>query len=576
MQAFENDEALVGKAEEEGRFDPSLLYPKRSKTRVHFDAFPTGRWEVVWLGDVGYHSRHTMYSQPTVTIVLASLDEQAPRLSEIKLPVAQLFAAYLGSVWDDKVRTDEMSINTERRSIVLATGQAIPCAVGIGLEEELNGAFMLPFEDFPHHRGHTKSWCLRVALSEAIYVFPALELIRFYFGSSGSLLKQVFSPGLDVNRLATETSLHDGLAKVTLSHDMPSVSASDIARISFDKVAQAAAKLVGASLQSASSVDSYGKLYPRAAFPFSGRTELSVVGALIQAQSSKPRFLVQRIVSCSAPFPFKRLEYVASNQSKKQGIQSSGPHAEKEQNGKAQVAAKRRTSGPLANAEPKKSKATQNLILEPEARFVDLVRKPVCRVDGAAARHVLLSHLPPVAFGSTGDGTRASEGVRCDLTLDKDQRKMLWKFECPSKAWRPFFLFLKWLAGRPLVEHLSFVSIDSRQAEPHHWALPELVDEDGVMLDETVHLHGVPRLVSLVNVSIGGNNIALMSLSPRQMSDSVVFKFVPGFSFSKGCAMPEVAAILTCRLQSVAVTLCPDPAAKNDFLHAAEALIACR
>lgn len=569
MQAFENDDAVVGVAEED-RFDPSLLYPKRSKTRVHFDAFPMGRWEVVWLGDVGYHSRRMLYSQPTVTVVLASLDEPSTRLSEIKLPVAQLFAAYLGSVWDDKVRTDEMSVDAERRNIVLATGQAIPCAVGVGLEEELNGEFMLPFEDFPHHRGHTKSWCLRVARSEAIYIFPALELIRFYFGSSGSLLKQVFSPGLDVNRLATETSLHDGLAKVTLSHDMPSVSASDIARISFDKVAQAAAKLVGASLQSASSVDSYGKLYPKAAFPFSGRTELSVVGALIQAQSSKPRFLVQRIVSCSAPFPFKRLEYVASNQSKKQGIQSSGPHAEKEQNGKAQVVAKRRTSGPLANAEPKKSKATQNLILEPEARFVDLVRKPVCRVNGAAARQVLLSHLPPVAFGSTGDGTGSSDGVRCDVTLEKDQRKLLWKFECPSKAWRPFFLFLKWLAVRPLVEHLCFVPLDSRQAEPHFRALPELVDEDGVMLDETVHAQGEPRLACLVNVLIAGENIALLSLSPRQAESSVDFMFVQRFSFSRGCALPEVAMVLTQRLPCLSVILPSDT--ENDFLVAEEVL----
>lgn len=577
MQAFERDEAAIGIEENQARFDPSLLFPKRNKAAVHFDAFPMGRWEVVWLGDVGYHSRRMMYSQPTVTVVLASLDEQSSRLSEIKLPVAQLFAVYLGSVWHDKVRTDEMSVHAERRSVVLTTRQAIPCAVGVGLEDELNGGFMLPFEDFSYHREHTKSWCLRVNLSEAIYIFPALELIRFYFGSSGSLLKQVFSPGLDVNRLATDTSLLEGAAKLTLSHDMPSVSASDIARICFDQVAQISARLVGASLQAASSVDSYGKLYPRATFPFSGRTELSIVGALVQGQSGKPRFLVQRIVTCSAPFPFKRLEYVASNPNKRLGAPRAGARADvgKATNGTAQVAAKRSTSGPLVNTEPKKSKATQHLVLETEARFVDLVRKPVCRLDGEAARQVLLSHLPPVAFGSTGDGTASSNGLRCDLTLEKDQRKLLWKFECPSKAWRPFFLFLRWLAGRPLVEHLCFVPLDSRQAKPHFRALPELVDEDGVMLDETVHVQGEPRLACLVNVLIAGEKIALLSLSPRQTSDPVVFTCVRGLSFSKGCAMPEVAAILAYRLQSVAITLRPDAATENDFLPAAEAIAAC-
>lgn len=573
MQAFKRDEAAVGIEMNQGRFDPSLLFPKRSKAPVHFDAFPMGRWEVVWLGDVGYHSRRMMYSQPTVTVVLASLDEQSSRLSEIKLPVAQLFAVYLGSVWHDKVRTDEMSVDAERRTIVLTTRQAIPCAVGVGLEEELNGDFMLPFEDFSHHREHTKSWCLRVNLSEAIYILPALELIRFYFGSSGSLLKQVFSPGLDVNRLASDTSLHEGAAKLTLSHDMPSVSASDIARICFDQVAQVSARLVGASLQAASSVDSYGKLYPRATFPFSGRTELSIVGALVQGQSGKPRFLVQRIVSCSAPFPFKRLEYVASNPSKKREARSSASHAEKEQQGKAQIAAKRSISGPLANAEPKKSKATQNVVLETEARFVDLVRKPICRVDGAAARQVLLSHLPPVAFGSTGDGIVSSDGARCDLTLDKDQRKLLWKFKCPSKDWRPFFLFLRWLADRPLVEHLCFVPFDSRQAEAHCRALPELVDEDGVLLDETVHVQGAPRLACLVNVRMDGGRVALLSLSPRQLSDPIAFIVIPDFAFSRGCALPEIASVLTSRVPSFATALRQEAATESDFLPAEDTLL---
>lgn len=572
MEALEGDETVGSLGTKKAQFDPSTLFPKRSKAAVHFDAFPMGRWEVVWLGDVGYHSRHMLYSQPTVTVVLASLDEQTSEICEIKLPVAQLFAVYLGSVWHDKVRTDETSIDAERRTIVLTTRQAIPCAVGVGLEDELNGGFMLPFEDFAHHREHTKSWCLRVRLPEAIYIFPSLELIRFYFGSSGSLLKQVFSPGLDINRLATERSLHEGSAKVTLSYDMPSVSASDIARICFDKVAQEAARLVGTSLQAASSADSYGKLYPRAAFPFSGRTELCVVGVMVRAQSNKPRFLVQRIVSCSAPFPFKRLEYVASNQSKKQDARSSATHTEKEQQRKAQIAAKRGTSGPLSNAEPKKSKATQNVALATEIRFVDLVRKPICRVDGASARQVLLSHLPPVAFGSTGDGTVSSNGARCDLTLEKDQRKLLWKFKSPSKDWRPFFLFLRWLAGRPQVEHICFVPLDSRQAEPHYRALPELVDEDGVVLDETVHVQGTPRLACLVNVRMAGGGVAMLSLSPRQLSDPITFMVIPDFSFSQGCALSEIAAILTNRVPSFATALHQDAATESDFLPAEETL----
>lgn len=549
MEALEGDETDGSLGTKKTQFDPSTLFPKRSKAAVHFDAFPMGRWEVVWLGDVGYHSRHMMYSQPTVTVVLASLDEQTSEICEIKLPVAQLFAVYLGSVWHDKVRTDETSVDAERRTIVLTARQAIPCAVGVGLEDELNGGFMLPFEDFAHHREHTKSWCLRVKLPEAIYIFPALELIRFYFGSSGSLLKQVFSPGLDINRLATERSLHEGAAKVTLAYDMPSVSASDIARICFDKVAQEAARLVGRSLQAASAVDSYGKLYPRAAFPFSGRTELRILGVMVRAQSNTPRFVVQRIVSCSAPFPFKRLDYVASSQSKRQRLQKLDKMGEAGNRENTPTLRKRSTSAPITNAEPKRSTNSDQLLLQPEARFVDLMKKPVSRVDGQVSRQVLLSHLAPLKFGSTGNGIASSRAQRCDLTLEKDYRMFLWRLKSPTESWKPFFLFLNWLASRPWIVHLSFAPIDVRQANPHYRELPELVDADGVLLHETMATHGAPRLASLVNIGIEQETLALLSLSPRNASDSVSFWAIGRFSFNENCALSSIAAILANQIE---------------------------
>jgi hypothetical protein len=572
MEALEGDEPVGSLGTKKAQFDPSTLFPKRSNAAVHFDAFPMGRWEVVWLGDVGYHSRHMMYSQPTVTVVLAPLDDQSSGNCEIKLPVAQLFAVYLGSIWHDKIRTDETSVDAERRTIVLTTRQAVPCAVGVGLEDELSGGFMLPFEDFAHHREHTKSWCLRVKLPEAIYIFPALELIRFYFGSSGSLLKQVFSPGLDINRLATERSLHEGSAKVTLSYDMPYVSASDIARICFDKVAQDAARLVGTSLQAASSVNSYGKLYPRAAFPFSGRTELSVAGVLIQTQSGKPRFLVQRIISCSAAFPFKRLDYVASNQSKRHGSQKLGKTAKAESSDKAQAMAKRNTSGPLANSEPRKSKSTQHLLLEPEARFIDLLRKPVSRVDGEAARQVLLLHLPPSTLGSTGDGASSAGPLRCDLTLEKDHRQRMWRFKSPVESWKPFFHFLSWLAGRSWIEHLCFVPIDSRQAHPHFRAIPEIIDEDGVLLNETLTIQGIPRMASLVNIVAEGRKAALLCLSPRHPDNIENLILIHEFSFSAGGALPELASVLTEQIPIHCITTPLATMTESDFATIGEAI----
>lgn len=533
-------------------FDPSVLFPhKKTPTPIHFDAFPMGRWEVVWLGDVSFRLRHLMYSQPTVSAVLRSLDGDNCKLTEIQVPIAQLFALYLGSIWQDKVRQDECNQATESRDISIWSDRTIPCAVGVALDEDLNGDFMLPFRDFPHHARHTKGWCLRVAMQHAIYIFPALELIRFYFGSSGSLLKHVFNPGFDVARLATDAQLNAGQAKVTLAHDIPAASAADVARIAFDPRALAFAKLVGSSLQAAAAIGDCGKLYPKATLPFSGRTDMKVVGITIQAEAITPRFLVQRIVSCSAAFPFRALQYVASGQNKQRVKQVHGTHSIDCGETPTQVVRRSKTLGILANTEPQKNKTTQHLAFEDGSRFPDLSRKSVSRVDGETARQVQITHLPPVAFGSTGDGRSKSNGQRCEPTLSDDQRKLLWKFKAPTVEWAPYFRLLVWLSNQTTVEHLCFVPIDSRQAQPHYCALPELIDEDGVLIDETLLVEGTRRLASAVNLLIAGRPVALLSLAPTAKCSSVIVKMLMSYSFNVGCALPAVATTLTCRHPNV-------------------------
>ena len=186
---------------------------------------------------------------------------------------------------------------------------------------------------------------------------------------------------------------------------------------------------------------------------------------------------------------------------------------------------------------------------------------------------MLLSHLPPVAFGSTGDGQTASDGLRCDLTLEKDQRNLIWKFESPTRAWKPFFLFLSLLASCSWVEHLCFVPIDSRQAQPHFWALPELIDEDGVLVDETVTVLGVaPRMACLVNIVIEHRAVALLSLSPTAGDCSVSVSAIPGFSFTKSRALPEVAAVLVNRVQSHRILVSSGASPERDLPGAEDAL----
>jgi hypothetical protein len=555
-------------------FDPSLLSPKRkAPTPIHFDAFPTGRWEVVWLGDVSFRLRHRMHSQPTVSAVLRSLDMDDCRITEIQVPIAQLFALHLGSIWQDKVRQDECSQAIERRDISFGSERAIPCSVGVTLEDELNGIFMLPFSEFHYHSNHTKGWCLRVAMPRAIYIFPALELIRFYFGSSGSLLKHVFNPGFGLPRIASQVQLNSGLAKVTLAHDIPATSAADVARIAFDPRASAFAKLIGSSLQAASATDANAKLYPRATLPFSGRTEMKVIGIPVQPESITPRFVVQRIISCSAAFPFKELQYVASGQVKKRVEHVPAIQQTACGDPVSNLIRIRSAPGVLTNTEPKKSKATQRLAFEDENRFPDLSRKPVSRVDGEMPRQVQISHLPPVAFGSTGDGNSTSHGLRCEPTLITDQRKLLWKFKTPSAEWASFFSLIGWLSDQTSVEHLCFVPIDSRQAQPHYCTLPELIDEDGVLINDTLNVDGRHRLASAVNMFIAGRPVALLSLAPTTMCNSIAVMVLVNYSFVSGGALPAVAAALTCKDDDVLQISLPKYSVIEDISDAGSSLL---
>lgn len=68
--------------------------------------------------------------------------------------------------------------------------------------ENSDGSFMLPFDQHPYHRAHTHSYCVQAILTGDVrLVIPVPELIRFYFGSSSSLLGRLFQGPFQERRL---------------------------------------------------------------------------------------------------------------------------------------------------------------------------------------------------------------------------------------------------------------------------------------------------------------------------------------------------------------------------------------
>ena len=132
---------------------------------------------------------------------------------------------------------------------------------------------------------HTQSHCLIVKLPDTrLLIIPCVELIRFYFGSSSSLLATLFTPPLIRNRLYSDAHYHPGSGRLhfKLAHGISGYAASDIGRLHLDQHAWRAASEVGVSLLAGSTRE--GRAYPYTHFPFVGRTTLAVTGEWLSHQ----------------------------------------------------------------------------------------------------------------------------------------------------------------------------------------------------------------------------------------------------------------------------------------------------
>lgn len=239
-------------------------------------------------------------------------------------------------------------------------------------------------------------------------------MIRFYFGSSSSLLTALFTPPLTKARLCTKGYYSDtsGRLKMNLSPRMSGFSASDIGRIYLSREAWQAAAEIGFSMMQSNQLSKL--LYPRTNFPFTGTTNLDVTGEWLQDEPNGERlFLVHSIQSCSHPFPFKTLVYelpprpIDANSYKKLTLQRthSPPSA---------LASEVRTPMSVEYADPSKRYAPKYLHSYHDVKFPDLVSKSVFKAMSAGPtdtkttpRHHRRSTLNTYAVGiPTGTGAK--------------------------------------------------------------------------------------------------------------------------------------------------------------------------
>ena len=271
-----------------------------------------------WFGHVTRSSR-TGNVVPYVTVSCSQLGTiglkaeaaAGKQMLSVDVPIQWLRLLRLGDVWEAGRRVGSVELDRvtfQGLRIDDAAAQVVPCGLS-ALGQDGGRRHELPFGLFKKHVDHTMAYMVRVEVQPGmVLLIPSMEAIRFYFGSSGALLQNIFSGFFAKERLYQSANRNSttGVANIQLAKGVPAMAASTVARIAFDTIARRQFKsIVNTGVKAAAAREPW---YPRSGFPFVGDTDLTVEGVWIDHPPERV-FVAHRIISCTHPFPFSKLFY---------------------------------------------------------------------------------------------------------------------------------------------------------------------------------------------------------------------------------------------------------------------------
>lgn len=286
-----------------------------------------GPHRIEWFGPV--HRKRGVSSGPFTHIEVAlrsiASDQAArgpgsegrppPIIRSVPISLLRLFR--IGDVWSNGHRTGKSTLpklTLERVTVTKETCELRP--IGLPVNFPSGRRYPVPFEHFDWHKPYTGSFCAKIEANDGLIIFvPCIELIRFYLASSALLIQRLFTP-LESKKLYTyrRYSALDGTAFIRLSPGLIGPAAPTVARIAFDTAAARAASCILNSCMAAS----YNghDVHPKGLFPFEGETTLTVRGIELPRSKKRRVVLAATIEQCMHAFPFQRLFYESSHQSR--------------------------------------------------------------------------------------------------------------------------------------------------------------------------------------------------------------------------------------------------------------------
>ncbi|MBA5640362.1 hypothetical protein H3H37_25210 [Duganella sp. LX20W] len=452
-------------------------------------------WRVDWFGAVSYAERFRRQSQPLIEVQFSLVaDEECDELSlfdfqaretpitkHIRFPVGLLPLFKVGDFWRSgrRVRSPDYDIAHFDNVIV---GSGSTSLIKAGLPHNEAGDFYLPLGAHPYHIKHTQSYCVHVETEAGHLIIPSVELLRFYFGSSSTLVARLFDAPLKLETLwiGVEEADSRGMPKIHLAPGLSGRSASDIGRIAFSKEARSAAEIVGNSCLVATANGE--RAYVKAVFPFFGSADLKASGKWLPlGDDSRGVFLVFKLLSCSHPFPFASLRYTSELTNRANGKgktkENRATRASSQRYWKPSISEKA-----IVDAEPGRGRPTSRLGLFTEGiKFTDLVRKPVSKIEPDQAPTVLVAKDGISIFTGSAVGENGPDASIKPMDLveasEVSSSSTVRKYE--DHFIEVFRSVLQQLQGSRIFASLNIVRLSPRQKSGVVSSMPQIVDENG-------------------------------------------------------------------------------------------------
>ena len=490
---------------------------------LRISVFPSGPaiWRVDWFGPISFPDRSARSTQPSVRVHMSEVAD--PREVTGVDPVPSLQGAVsarrqtryvsvgttmllrIGDLWQNQFLVAKPAYELEEfRNVQIDRNTLQVVKAGLSFDDD---TFLLPRAEHPWHMDNTHSYCAKVSLGGGrLLVIPAMELIRFYFGSSSSLIAKLFMSGLNKDALFTSSHLKPpGLATLQLAAEIPGASVHDVARIAFDDTAWRAAALVSTSCLKASVQGS--DIFPQGVFPFRGKTTLQVKGKwLSRAGHPRQTFLIYEMRSFSFAFPYSALSYrVAGGQTSATTRQNPGQAADEQRRALARSAKSQVPSLSERDASRHLAPETANLPWVP--RFPDLLCKLTFRVETVEQEEPLTAAAAPTpAVESMAVGEAASNERVRPVTL------------ADAPEWKP-----RQVAPQHLVPLLDALDRFSGQvklltaSDEDGWTVPVTVNagREG-LIDEALFEGGAARRLCAFRVTAGTVDRVLAALGTTQ------------------------------------------------------------